>query len=523
MNENLRAALSMIAEQFEEGGIVCFALFAIVAILTIVYLLRGIYIMKKRSVESFNFLLFCIPVLVWSVLTDLAPTMGFDPADDLWFGIVTVAASLLIPPFLMLHVQSQVSYHPVTAALRIAWLIVPIILIAFWTIRIAYPDINVEFFFGERISLYSLISTVYFIVVTVRSYLLCFNVFYQMPKHMRRSTYQLLVAISATAVAYGVNAYLKLGHNAGNILLAFALIVVLQTLFTAFFIANSSNVIVTSRDFVFSSLSTIVLTVSLKGNILDWNKKERDGCAPLPGPLYKEPYQLYRKRILDTYNGIVSKYDENIITVKTEGVENHLLFTWHDIGFKERHFGYLVEIADITKSYQKIRYFEEIALYDNLTGLRNRNAYIEEVKQISAAGNMPLCIIIGDVNNLKRTNDLIGHLEGDRLLRVIADAVRDGAPKNAFVARIGGDEIAILVRNAEADAAETLTRTVDAALSQINDNAFGVPSISWGWAVMHQPSEDYNSLFREADAIMYESKRRMKEVSLSGIVPDRQS
>jgi diguanylate cyclase (GGDEF)-like protein len=478
--------------------------------------------MKKRAVESFNFLLFCIPVLVWSVLTDFAPWLGFDPAEDLWFNIATVAAGLLIPSLLMLHIQSQVSYHPVTVTLRIAWLVVPIILIVFWTIHIAYPDINVNFFFAERIPLYSLVSTVYFIIVTVRSYLLCFNVFYQMPKHMRRSTYQLLVAISAIAVAYSVTAYLKLGGNAGNILLAFALIVVLQTLFTAFFIANSSNVIVTSRDFVFSSLSTIVLTVSLKGNILDWNKKAKDGCTPLPNPLYKEPYPLYRKRILETYNGIVSKYDENIITVKTDGAENHLLFTWHDIGYKDRHFGYLVEVADITKSYQKIRYFEEIALYDNLTGLHNRNAYIEEVKQISVTENMPLCIIIGDVNNLKKTNDLIGHLEGDRLLRVIADAVRDMAPENAFVARIGGDEIAILVKNAEASMAEAYTKSVDEALSQINDSDFGVPSISWGWAVMHHPSEDYNSLFRKADAIMYESKKQTKEVSLSGIVPDKQ-
>jgi diguanylate cyclase (GGDEF)-like protein len=304
--------------------------------------------------------------------------------------------------------------------------------------------------------------------------------------------------------------------------LAFALIIALQTLFTAFFIANSSNVIVTGRDFVFQNLSTIVLTVSRKGNILDWNKKEKDGCAPLPNPMYKEPYPQYRQRIIDTYNGIVSKYDENILSVKVGGDENHLLFTWHDIGFLDRKFGYLVEISDVTKSYQTIRYFEEIALSDNLTGLHNRNAYIEEVKQIGIAENMPLCIIVGDVNNLKKTNDSIGHLHGDRLLRMIADAIKEAAQGSFFIARIGGDEIAILARNSEADAARAFTEAVDAILAQIDDEHFGVPSISWGWAVMHDAAEDYNSLFREADAVMYESKKRLKEISLSGVVPERQ-
>jgi diguanylate cyclase (GGDEF)-like protein len=519
MNKNLQTAIDMIAEQFAEGSIVCLVLFAIVAVLALICLLRGVYIMRKRAVESFHFVLFCIPVLLWAVLSALAPSMGWN-AKDAWYSIVMAAAELLFAPFLMLHIQSQVSYRPVTIGQRIAWLVVPIIGIVLWTIHAIDPSADMEALFSGRPTVFSLIASVYFIIVIIRAYLLCFNVFYQMPPHMRRSTYHLLVAISVIAVAGCVDSYFALSANTGNILLAFAFIIALQTMFTAFFIANAANVIATSRDFVFQNLSTIILTVSLKGNILDWNKKMKYGCAPLPNPTYKEPYEEYRKRILETCNGIASRYDDNIISVKAGDSENHLLFTWRDIAFRGRQFGYLVEISDITKSYEKTRYFEEVALVDTLTGLHNRNAYMEEVKQIGAADNMPLCIIIGDVNNLKKTNDTYGHLHGDRLLRIIADAVRENAPENAFIARIGGDEIAVLVRNAEADVAAAFAKAVDDALSQIHDDVFGLPSISWGWAIMRQESEDYNSVFRAADAIMYEEKKRTKEgISLSGVVP----
>lgn len=511
----------MIAEQFQEGSIVCLVLFAIVAILTLVYMLRGIHILVTRSVESFNFVLFCIPVFSWAVMMFISSKIGFENLESMGLNIIIVAAGLLFSPLLMLHIQSQVSYYPVTTGKRLAWFSVPIIEIVLWAIHAFDLNASFDFMFGPRISVFSLIATVYTVIVLVRAYLLCFNVFYQMPKHMRRSTYHLLAAITALAVVSVLDTYFQFSMNASAVLLAFGLIIVLQTLFSAFFIANSSNVIVTSRDFVFQSLSTIVLTVSRKGNILDWNKKAKDGCMPLPNPMYKEPYPQYRQRILETYNGIVSKYDENVISVKVDDIENHLLFTWHDIGFLDRKFGFLVEVSDITKTYQTIRYFEEIALVDNLTGLNNRNSYIEEVKKIGVAENMPLCIIVGDVNNLKKTNDSIGHLQGDRLLCTISDAVKDVAKGNFFIARIGGDEIAILARNTEADAAKEFTEAVDAALSQIHDEHFGMPGISWGWAVMHSEAEDYNSLFREADAIMYESKKCAKEISLSGVVPDK--
>ena len=512
-------AAQLILEQLEEGSIVWVALFGALFFVTVFYLFRGIYIYSKRSVESTNFVVFCVPIIVWAFLIESGPLFGWNEGGGVWLRLGISAAGQLIPVMLMLHIRSQVSYRPITAGTRVGWLAVPILLIANEALTIIDTGFDPGMIPGVRLPVLALAANAYFIIVIVQAYLLCFNVFYQMPKHMRRSTHQMLVAITAMLVARGISVFFVVAGNTADVLFAIALIIAMHTLYTAFFIANSSNVIVTSRDFVFSNLSTIVITVSLKGNILDWNHKDKNGCYPLPDPKYKEPYPLYRKRILEMGNGTVSPHYENILNIKGEDGENHFLFTWHDISYFGRKFGYLVEIAEVTSVYSKLRYFEDIAYYDNLTSLNNRNAYIEYVKEVSVAENMPLLIMIGDVNNLKKINDTYGHLHGDKLLMTVTKAVKDNTQERAFLARIGGDELVLLLPNADERDAVSFIASVTESLNAIKDPKSGTPSVSWGYSFMQDASENYNDVFRAADAIMYEAKKRAREISISGVVP----
>jgi diguanylate cyclase (GGDEF)-like protein len=173
-----------------------------------------------------------------------------------------------------------------------------------------------------------------------------------------------------------------------------------------------------------------------------------------------------------------------------------------------------------------LRYIESIANFDQLTGLHNRNAYLDRARSIIAPENMPLLIIVGDVNNLKLINDNIGHIAGDRLLTTISGILKNSAPENAFVARIGGDEIVILVPNAEGKVAEEFMAKVRRETDAIVDAEFGRPDISLGWAVAHSVQDDYNIVFKLADKMMYKEKKAYKEargggVSLSGALPVR--
>jgi len=519
--ENINHAIELMREQFTEGTIVWLILFGILLILSVMYFFQGIYIYKRLSVESSNFIVLCIPIVIWAFLIEVGPVLGMENTEGTLAALGIACVNLFTPSLIMLHIWSQVSYKPVTAGVRIRWLVVPVALTIIYAVRMMSPGFfTVAIGAGEgTVSIVTLVSNIYFIVVIVKSYLLCFNVFYQMPAHMRRSTYQLIIAISAITLAFGVSSFFGLSEEVTDILLAIAYIIAMYSMFTAFFIANSANVIVTSRDFVFSSLSTLVITVSLKGNILDWNHKTKDGALPLPTPKYKEPYTLYRQRILDTCNGTVSPHDENILNIKNTDGENNFLFTWHEICYFGRKFGYLIEIADVTNIYTRLRSLEGIAFFDNLTSLYNRNAYIDRVKQMASPDHMPLLIVVGDVNNLKKVNDLYGHLSGDKLLLTITGLVKEKAPENAFVARIGGDELVLLLSKGSDEEARLFISSVTEALKEVDDPEIGEPSISWGYAIMNDTTENYNDVFRAADAIMYQAKSRSREVTISGVVP----
>jgi hypothetical protein len=92
------------------------------------------------------------------------------------------------------------------------------------------------------------------------------------------------------------------------------------------------------------------------------------------------------------------------------------------------------------------------------------------------------------------------------------------------VARIGGDEIAVLIPNADIEVAEEFAENVRRRTNSIVDTEFGTPDISLGWAVARSVYDDYNEVFKSADRMMYKEKRAYKEakgISLSGALPLR--
>jgi diguanylate cyclase (GGDEF)-like protein len=283
-------------------------------------------------------------------------------------------------------------------------------------------------------------------------------------------------------------------------------------------------VIATSREFVFSNLSTMILVLSRKHRILEWNRSPGNFVFKLVPPKYRQPFTDYRSKLLKAGHGVVSNHDKNIVTVTHDGLEHHLLITPAAIREGDREFGQLIEIADITHIYSVLRYIESIANFDQLTGLYNRNAYLDKASTMITMANMPLLIIVGDVNTLKLVNDNVGHIAGDRLLTTISGIVKEFAPDNSFVARIGGDEIAVLVPNADAEVAEDFVKKVRSKTNSIVDAEFGTPDISLGWAVARSVYDDYNEVFKHADRMMYKEKRAYKEskgISLSGALPLR--
>jgi diguanylate cyclase (GGDEF)-like protein len=147
----------------------------------------------------------------------------------------------------------------------------------------------------------------------------------------------------------------------------------------------------------------------------------------------------------------------------------------------------------------------EHAVTDALTGLANRRSWDEQLARAIAHAERThetLSIAVCDVDGLKEINDHRGHAAGDELLRGIAERWREEARAADFIARIGGDEFAIMLPGADEGGAHDVVERLIGSLPEGTSVSFGVAE----WDLR----EDGLELMTRADLRMYDEKRRGK-------------
>ncbi len=118
-------------------------------------------------------------------------------------------------------------------------------------------------------------------------------------------------------------------------------------------------------------------------------------------------------------------------------------------------------MTDITARKKAEAYLEYLGTHDVLTKLYNRSFYIDEVNRLERKGFTPVTIIIADLNGLKMANDQYGYSARRRAAAARAGEVLDGlVEKPCCAARIGGDEFAILMPNADEQAGEAMMENI---------------------------------------------------------------
>ncbi|MCU0268800.1 MAG: GGDEF domain-containing protein [Acidimicrobiales bacterium] len=149
----------------------------------------------------------------------------------------------------------------------------------------------------------------------------------------------------------------------------------------------------------------------------------------------------------------------------------------------------------------------ELAARDPLTGLLNRRALAERAAPVLAQARrerLPVTVAYADVDQLKLTNDQGGHGAGDQLLSAFAHLLRHELRASDLAARIGGDEFALVLVDADEDGtADLLGR-----LHRGQDESDPPLSVSWGAVVVPDGAVDLERALDAADALMYEAKQR---------------
>jgi diguanylate cyclase (GGDEF)-like protein len=103
---------------------------------------------------------------------------------------------------------------------------------------------------------------------------------------------------------------------------------------------------------------------------------------------------------------------------------------------------------DAREMSKKAAYFESVATVDGLTGLFNRKAFDSKLKEAAEtynSGGEPFSLVIFDVDDFKKVNDTFGHTAGDKVLKIVAQTLKNTFRKNDFIARYGGDEFAVVI------------------------------------------------------------------------------
>jgi diguanylate cyclase (GGDEF)-like protein len=214
----------------------------------------------------------------------------------------------------------------------------------------------------------------------------------------------------------------------------------------------------------------------------------------------------FRKELVDLWNGkLVYERDGINYALSGDPVNIHIDFRIMP-GF-EHNFGWaLVAIQDISARKKAEDYLRYLGTHDVMTGLFNRAYFEETLLHLEKKRPEPVSIIILDLNELKNTNDTLGHQAGDTLIRRAAEVLKACVDDNHTAARIGGDEFVIILPDMdEHNADETILRLQE--LIELNNKFYREPelSISIGSATS-KPGIALEKVIRLADQAMYQSK-----------------
>jgi diguanylate cyclase (GGDEF)-like protein len=153
-----------------------------------------------------------------------------------------------------------------------------------------------------------------------------------------------------------------------------------------------------------------------------------------------------------------------------------------------------------------------LAATDPLTGLLNRRAFLETA--IGRTGGQQLLLV--DIDHFKRVNETLGHDGGDEVLRVFTRALRGAAPADAVIARLGGEEFAIVV---DANSSLSASDVLDAMRAERMPFDLTVTA-SIGVCVGPLASEiDWKRLYRQADLALFEAKAAGRDRARHATLP----
>ena len=283
-------------------------------------------------------------------------------------------------------------------------------------------------------------------------------------------------------------------------------------LFFLYFVMDTSpsSTFILARNQVFESIDEYIFVLDAKNIITDintpsrkWLKKHGINSDPATLDALLDQLKKQGAKIETDENGELKELffpDDEDLLFSSFSIKKSVMYDKNKIAV-----GTILTFSDMTAAREAIRDLRQISIIDPLTGTYNRRAYEKALADYDSAMSFPLCVIIGDVNGLKKVNDILGHAMGDKVLKRMAQILVRSTSGAGAVARIGGDEFAVIVPECDEIAAELCIKTIRETVAAENDMLNGA-SIALGYAIKFEENQDIAQIIDEADKKMYRDK-----------------
>ena len=207
-------------------------------------------------------------------------------------------------------------------------------------------------------------------------------------------------------------------------------------------------------------------------------------------------------------------YELNYITKKGKSFPAEITSQYFKYENKEYEFIFAHDITERLKNEKEIKY---LAYRDSLTDLYNRKFFEAEMKRLDTESELPISIIMGDLNGLKILNDSYGQKKGDQLLIKTAKMLKEMVREGDILARYGGDEFTILLRQTTNQTAQEIVKRIKSKSRKQNIGEIPL-SISFGSATKNKKEQEITDIIKLAEDEMYRNKLSESKSGKSKIV-----
>lgn len=201
-----------------------------------------------------------------------------------------------------------------------------------------------------------------------------------------------------------------------------------------------------------------------------------------------------------------------VVPIKNKGV--FLAISTKKNGFNQKDLELAeILIASTKAALDKLSYQKELkykSFYDSLTNINNRRFFEEELERLDTKRQLPISIIMADLNGLKLVNDSYGHHKGDQLLKRAAIILKNSIRSKDFVARLGGDEFAVLLPKTNREQLSKIVKRIKYSIDLANIQTDIPISIALGSATKESTATPITKVLKKADDKMYQNKLSKK-------------